>query len=197
LGASARTARNRAETARGARGKRGMVVRPSGRIRAMQEPGMRDLPGVEAGREVCMQMSARMIPETTKLPRTESNEPTKGGTPSHNHLDTLEEVWQYGVATYFEANDKTSRQIDILRPFMRVAALCYGDFLRRVGRAYRSERVEPANRHSNRLEGLPAGRRRQGLRGSDAPASGHGKPMRCQVLQGGWKNRNKGTGPTG
>ena len=57
---------------------------------------------------------ARMIPRLEAATHRVTK-PTKEGTPSHNHLDTFDSIWQYGVATYFE-NETASRQIGIHFP---------------------------------------------------------------------------------
>jgi hypothetical protein len=119
----------------------------------------------------------------------------EGRTPPHFHLDTSSEFVQQ--SNCHELYENNPRKLDVSRALIAVAVLCQGDFIRRVGRAYR---MSATNRPARHASVYAAGTRIppafRDFRWSDTPAGfafvlrrvpEHGSP-RCQVLDGRGKN---------
>jgi hypothetical protein len=95
-------------------------------------------------------------------------EPTKVGSPSLGFILTHAlAFWQDGIATNFEACGRNLTIRLVLTPSQGVAVLCQGDFIRRVGRAYRMSATNRPEHAFPRLSGTSAGViRQQGLHSS-------------------------------
>lgn len=136
-----------------------------------------------------------MIPIQQTARRVEM-EPTRVGSPPHNHLDKFRRIMQV-LSCQDEVKCERPRKYRLVpsRPHCALAAPVHTDFLSQVGHAYKRRALKGPAQAFQRTLGTSPRRTRGGFEGFGAIPPEHGKTIRCQVLRSGWKNKNKGNGP--
>jgi hypothetical protein len=130
-----------------------------------------------------------------KSAKSHTKEPRRDDHPRNFILDYSDDFCKTVVAKSFLHEGQFSRQIDILDPVDALGAPVHGDFIPQVAHAYRMSGLKGLKRAFQTASETSVDEYGpQGLNREVPTVPDHGKLMRCQVLEGIWKNKDKSGG---